>query len=109
MTADGDVPGFELAGLDHPDSGVDLIAAERARQLYDLKWTPKHDAEHDSGQLLDAALCYLACVRDERLDQSPFWPWDRAYWKPSTPTRMLVKAGALIAAEIDRRIAAGEK
>ena len=31
------------------------------------------------------------------------WPWGSEYWKPSEdPVRNLVKAGALIAAEIDR-------
>ncbi len=31
------------------------------------------------------------------------WPWDQTWWKPSSnPIRNLVKAGALIAAEIDR-------
>lgn len=31
------------------------------------------------------------------------WPWDASWWKPSAdPIRNLVKAGALIAAEIDR-------
>lgn len=37
------------------------------------------------------------------------WPWADSWWKPSTdPVRNLVKAGALVAAEIDRyqRIAA---
>lgn len=31
------------------------------------------------------------------------WPWDENWWKPSLdPIRNLVKAGALLAAEIDR-------
>jgi hypothetical protein len=31
------------------------------------------------------------------------WPWDQKWWKPSDdPVKNLVKAGALIAAEIDR-------
>ena len=31
------------------------------------------------------------------------WPWAKKWWKPSDdPVRNLVKAGALIAAEIDR-------
>jgi hypothetical protein len=37
----------------------------------------------------------------------PNWPWDAKWWKPSVDhVRNLVKAGALIAAEIDRMIAA---
>jgi hypothetical protein len=32
-----------------------------------------------------------------------YWPWDQEWWKPSDdPIRNLAKAGALIAAEIDR-------
>jgi len=30
------------------------------------------------------------------------WPWGKEWWKPSDRRRDLVKAGALIAAEIDR-------
>lgn len=30
------------------------------------------------------------------------WPWHRVWWKPSTRRRNLVKAGALILAEIER-------
>jgi ribosomal protein S14 len=29
------------------------------------------------------------------------WPWDMDWWKPSNGIQNLVKAGALIAAEID--------
>jgi hypothetical protein len=33
-----------------------------------------------------------------------YWPWDREWWKPTPNNRIreLAKAGALIAAEIDR-------
>jgi hypothetical protein len=45
--------------------------------------------------------------------QKIFWPWDRAWWKPSPNNRIrdMEKAGALIAAEIDRlqRSQEGEK
>ena len=30
------------------------------------------------------------------------WPWDAAWWKPATRQRNLVKATALIVAEIER-------
>jgi len=36
-------------------------------------------------------------------DVMSLWPWGSEWWKPSKdPIRDLVKAGALIAAEIDR-------
>lgn len=35
-------------------------------------------------------------------------PWDCEYWRPGDPISNLSKAGALFAAEIDRRLAEGE-
>lgn len=96
-------------------SGVEQIAAERARQITTKGWTPEHDDDHDDGTLAIAAKSYLfaatiaagddpvmkAAIIDRRVP-IPGWPkgWD---FKPSDdPIRNLVKAGALIAAEIDR-------
>lgn len=63
-------------------SGITLIAHERYRQIMQEGWTPEHVA------------CELAPAA---------WPWDKEWWKPSKDqVRNLVKAGALIAAEIDR-------
>lgn len=93
--------------------GPVLIAAERARQVQIEGWTPAHDDGHADGTLTAAACCYAALAR-RQVDgaiQSPAneiappsgWPWDWDWWKPTDdPIRNLVKAGALIAAEIDR-------
>lgn len=79
-------------------SGVELIAAERERQVSVEGWKPEHDDTHTDQQLLDAAIAYA----DPSLADIA-WPWDIKWWKPSDdPVRNLVKAGALIAAEIDR-------
>ncbi len=86
-------------------SGVSLIAAERARQVAVEGWTPEHDDEHADGELAKAAACYaLPPSGDdpEPSDPPAFWPWHRAWWKPGDRIRELEKAGALIAAEIDR-------
>lgn len=87
-------------------NGVGLIAAERTRQIAEEGWTPAHDAEHGYGVLADAARAYaLAAVAPGFDHDNPpqAWPWDEGWWKPSDdPVRNLVKAGALIAAEIDR-------
>lgn len=85
-------------------NGAELIAAERQRQTEAEGWTPEHDDEHTKGELVHAARAYASCY------QLPFfhaehagWPWDEASWKPNAdPVRNLAKAGALIAAEIDR-------
>lgn len=94
-------------------NGIELIAAERQRQIHQEGWTPEHDQEHIKNELALAASCYALpaecrqmqqCDRtDYRVMVPKFWPWLPWWWKPST-NRIdeLVKAGALIAAEIDR-------
>ena len=93
-------------------TGVELIAQERQRQVEEEGWTPEHDAGHRPGHLSAAAASYLDAgveqifhpwVETNKLDTRTDWPWDGEWWKPSDdPIRNLVKAGALIAAEIDR-------
>jgi hypothetical protein len=89
-------------------TGIELIADERQRQLNVEGWTPEHDDEHDCDQLAIAAALY-ALPETERANRkgiaSPSgWPWEDEYWKPTPDDRIkeLVKAGALVAAEIDR-------
>jgi hypothetical protein len=91
--------------------GVEDIAAERARQVSAEGWTPEHDDEHDAGELASAAACYAvnaACQihpydgNGAEVGDLPWWPWDKSWWKPRDARRDLVRAGALIAAEIDR-------
>ena len=102
-------------------TGVELIAEERARHSTVEGWTPAHDDKHRRRQLAKAAHSYLATHAEPDVDhpRSPAlmrscwdWPWAKKWWKPSNdPVRNLVKAGALIAAEIDRlnRAAAMQK
>lgn len=99
----------------HTKTGAELIAEERIRQIRGEGYDPQHDDAHDRGELISAAMCY-ASVPLLRLVYKPFeaeseitevmatkWPWDEIYWKPDNDAqRNLVKAGALIAAEIDR-------
>jgi hypothetical protein len=81
-------------------SGADLIAAERKRQVEEEGWTPEHDEAHGRGELRSAAICYAAGSR--MVGSTDQWPWSRFWWKPRDVVSNLVKAGALIAAEIDR-------
>lgn len=97
-----------LAALPKQSVGVSLIDAERRRQVEVEGWSHEHDAEHSDGDLAMAAACY-AIPFDERLHDyrkgAPVsWPWDAGWWRPTPGDRVreLVKAGALIAAEIDR-------
>lgn len=79
------------------EMGVDLIRRERERQVSEEGWTPEHDDAHVDGVLSRAAACYAHPPLFFHL-----WPWDRHWWKPGDRVRELAKAGALIAAEIDR-------
>jgi hypothetical protein len=82
-------------------TGIELISEERKRQVEKEGWTSDHDDKHDKSELAHAATCYLN-TKHQTIIQG-FWPWDKKWWKPSeNRIRNLVKAGALIAAEIDR-------
>ncbi len=112
-------------------TGAELIAAERRRQIEQEGYNAEHDRGHIENELAYAAIAYAEprhrLVKknpgDERYAHLPtmtvknkkgveetfmevpnFWPWDMASWKPTPNDRIreLTKAGALIAAEIDR-------
>jgi hypothetical protein len=104
------------------DAARDVLA-ERVRQQSKEGWTPEHDDEHTSGEMALAAACYAAHTAtwqyiDYGMDAkkrglyaiyksaqefvSRMWPWRREWWKPKDPRRNLVRAGALILAEIER-------
>lgn len=86
------------------------IAAERRRQIEVEGWTPEHDDAHTGFELSRAAAAY-ALEPSARLEGSwpsaesypPHdWPWAEKWWKPTDNRRDLVKAAALIIAEIER-------
>jgi hypothetical protein len=93
---------------------IDEIAAERRRQVEVEGWSAEHDAEHSLGEMADAAACYAATFRvfkaEEAVgrDYEPYtqyvdgWPWDDEWWKPKDRRRDLIRAAALIVAEIER-------
>jgi hypothetical protein len=84
-------------------TGIDLIALERQRQIVKEGWTNEHDDFHDEGELAIAAACYA--TTDTKHYIGDIWPFEKSWWKPSEdPIRNLQKAGALIAAEIDRQM-----
>lgn len=79
------------------------VLAERQRQISTEGWTPEHDDEHADGSMSRAAGCYAIHRDDPGLKGAPaWWPWHAAWWKPADPRRNLVKAGALILAELER-------
>jgi len=90
------------------------IMTERMRQIEKEGFDGKHDDLLNENNLSRAAVCYAipelyrdlqVKVGETRIPMFDFfWPWNLVWWKPSPNNRIreLEKAGALIAAEIDR-------
>ena len=77
-------------------SGANRILNERVRQINKEGYSYEHDDEHIDGEIAMAAAAYT-------IPEPKFWPWRDSEWKPSGDRiKDLTKAGALIAAEIDR-------
>ena len=97
-----------------PRTGAERIRYERWRQLVLKGFSFGYDDRHVDGELAMAALAYVnaglisQCRPNTSvvlsLPNNAFgWPRGRSEWKPSDdPIENLVRAGALIAAEIDR-------
>ncbi len=81
------------------------VLAERQRQIDVEGWTPEHDDEYVDEDLAMAASCYCMYVKGQDLKGSwspSDWPWEHIWWKPTSYRQNIVKAGALIIAEIER-------
>ncbi|MBB4348001.1 hypothetical protein [Aliirhizobium cellulosilyticum] len=95
------------------------VLEERHRQVSSEGWTPEHDDQHDDYSLAKAASVYAACASVDRPDRAVMdqfglagtptaiirnWPttWDTSWLKPTNRRRDLVKAVALLIAEIER-------
>lgn len=81
------------------------VLDERTRQQIVEGWTPEHDDQHEIGEMASAAACYAANAGGFVWQggwPGEVWPWSREWWKPTNSRRDLVKAGALILAEIER-------
>lgn len=101
--------------------GIELIAEERQRQIDVEGYSEQHDSQHKASELIYAAIAYVESAKVgincaetgntneheimmRKVEMGRDYPfgWD---FKPSTDVRDLVKAGALIAAAIDRILA----
>lgn len=87
------------------------IAEERWRQQEAEGWTPEHDDQHAKGELAAAAAAYAfeASLSDHIRDKDwsngetpACWPWSREWWKPKDRRRDLIRAAALLVAEVER-------
>lgn len=78
------------------------VVAERQRQQSVEGWTPEHDNAYQNSELADAAACYAIHAHNQGFSTPAHWPWSPDWWKQSGARCDLVKAGALILAEIER-------
>lgn len=100
-------------------SGAQLITAERMRQVINEGYGIEHDDQWTRDELALAAASYAMPSNEQEIDldqergnvrgyirilRSIFFPFAPKHWKPTPHDRVkeLTKAGALIAAEIDR-------
>ena len=85
--------------------GADLIREERRRQQEVEGYDAMHDRHHTPQVLCRAAAAYALYDDQSALignSAAKLWPWSNEFWKPKTQLRNLVRAGALIAAAIDK-------
>ncbi|HFO2117688.1 TPA: hypothetical protein ACHJDD_004914 [Klebsiella pneumoniae] len=78
------------------------VLAERQRQVTAEGWTAERDDGYQNSELADAAACYAIHAHNQGFSTPAHWPWSQDWWKQTSPRRDLVKAGALILAEIER-------
>jgi len=100
-------------------TGIELIAEKRRQQIENKGYDSKHDSQYSKflpskSPLVFAAICYA--MPDGGIDEfsnsgqfcKKYWPWNWESFKPgvgaypASRINELAKAGALIAAEIDR-------
>jgi hypothetical protein len=108
----------------HVDAVMQRIASERTRQIIEKQYTQDHDDLHVGGELALGAAAYAALAAWTRpgddAGRSPhvaalwgrvpgmqsavaeLWPFDAGEFRPSDRARMLVKAAAMIVAELER-------
>lgn len=107
---------FEMHDIEHFilsrfGLGIMKMAFERRRQISQEGYEEQHDDVHTNCELSYATMAYVkvgqaALTHNPTVNESikeEFWPWGDIWFKPSPDAiRNWEKAGALLAAEIDR-------
>lgn len=99
-------------------TGIELIAEERQRQIDTEGYSKEYDSQHNISEFISAAKSYTSsaiiyalkdegAIANDGIDNGiPFlkktFVWGEDAFKPTNCLRDLIKAGALIAAAIDR-------
>lgn len=105
----------ERQPISEHSAAIKDVIAERQRQISEEGWLPELDDRYNCGELAGAAACYARYTNArgwvfptnpadyQSAEESSDWPLAAEWWKPTNPRRDLVKAGALILAEIERQ------
>lgn len=106
VTPNGEV--MATRGATPAKYGTDLILEEihreRQRQVVIEGYFREHDDAHGDGELAQAGAAYAMAWtgRNVAVLAKELWPWETASWKPKNPRWDLIRAAALIVAEIER-------
>lgn len=117
-----------VPAVNQRNNAIDDISDERRRQIEVEGFaTGRDDIEHANGELARAAAWYAigaqchswsdvlgpddpGCVAHELfVDDFYGWPWAYRWWRPKNRRRDLIRAAALIVAEIERLDRLAEK
>jgi hypothetical protein len=97
------------------------VLLERERQITAEGCDLAHDDDHQCGELAVAAACYAFYAGNQAPSRHEYlpgweawvrqvWPWEMEWWKPKPEARRnLVRAAALLIAEIERIDRKGER
>jgi hypothetical protein len=100
-----------MTGRTNYSQAIDDVVTERLRQVDSEGFGPAHDDRYHNWELARAGVCYatVATHKDRTRKESAkrafapgTWPWHLDWWKPKDRRRDLVRAAALLIAEIER-------
>ncbi len=101
-------------------TAIELVIEERRRQIEEEGNSIFRDDGWKQGELAAVAACYalstagfpaphtIEAMRPPVTHKVPLWPWGPTRYKPGSILRALIKAAALLVAEIERRQRLGE-
>ena len=85
-------------------TAINLVKEEREKQINKHGYTVAYDRQHHDKAVLHGALAYLNSTIYSSTVGIEDWPFEKESFKPEGDIKNLVKAAAMIIAEIDKRL-----